>query len=180
MLLFQGELQHKLGHYQEAAAAFASVLRISPDDWAAFQAYLDALLEYEEAPAQAAESDVPSGTPNSVMVFEGENSGSGPGKRTRLSVAEVERRLGEAQSLVGELQAAVVQLGELLRGPFLAEVELEKRRAESGGQAGGSAQGQRRVAEAIVKYFDRWDTAGKNVFAKRSQCGHVHLKSPMS
>ncbi|GAQ89550.1 hypothetical protein KFL_005350050 [Klebsormidium nitens] len=154
----EGELQHKLGHYKESAAAFASVLRISPDDWAAFQAYVDALLEYREVPAQTVEAAVASDAPETVTALEADNSWMGPGKRTRLSFDEVERRLGEAHDLVAELQAVVVQSGELLRGLFLAKVELEKRRAESGEQAGGATQGQRRVAEAIVKYFDRHGT----------------------
>jgi hypothetical protein len=157
-LFFQGELHYKLGHYKEAAAAFASVLHISPDDWAALQGYLDALLEYTPAPAhqsQAAAHPEGEAAPQSSFTPVSRKGESSPKKKTDLTVDEVDRRLTEAQGLLAELQGFVVQSGELMRGPFLAEVELAKRRAESSHTAEGAAEGEQRVAQSIVKYFGR-------------------------
>ncbi|KAG6541822.1 hypothetical protein Mapa_016838 [Marchantia paleacea] len=131
-LRLQGELLMRLHKYEQAADVFQEVLKTSSDDWAVFVSYLDASLGGPEVDA-AGELAV------------------------RLEEHEVAEKLEKVLKLVLEMQEMPV--GELRRGPFLAVVEIEKRRLLFRRKFGGEDQIREQSAilsDSIRAFFKRF------------------------
>ncbi|KAJ3676463.1 hypothetical protein LUZ60_003875 [Juncus effusus] len=106
-LRLQGRLLSRSDDYSAASQIFQKVLESCPDDWELFQHYLACLLE---------ENIVWSNEANSFVNKE---------SSTKLTEELFNSRLSSALSLVEKLQKDATE--NCTRGPFLAQIEIQKR-----------------------------------------------------
>ncbi|MCO5596839.1 hypothetical protein L7F22_050909 [Adiantum nelumboides] len=109
-LKLEGKLLLLSQQYELAAKVFKEVLEICSDDWATYLLYLDAILE------------VPAGGAAENFSIQSTHKSSMSG----VAIEEAEKRLQVARVFVESLQDK--DQHELRRGPFLAIVEIERRR----------------------------------------------------
>ncbi|KAI5079570.1 hypothetical protein GOP47_0005049 [Adiantum capillus-veneris] len=139
-LKLEGKLLLLSQQYELAAKVLKEVLEISPDDWATYLLYLDAILEVPTGGAGIFE--------NSSIQNNCKSSVSG------VSNEEAENRLQVAKAFVESLQDKDQR--ELRRGPFLAIVEIERRRflLQLGGQNVETFADH--LQASVVNYFRRF------------------------
>ncbi|CAM6090624.1 unnamed protein product [Calypogeia fissa] len=137
-LRLQGELLMSTRQYDKAAEFFEKILKISSDDWGVFLSYLDASLRGAEQNAGKS-SDL-------SKVF----------SSISLEEDEVDKTLNRAMGLVQELQGMEVK--ELRRGPYLAVVEIEKRRLilKNKADSGKPMEKDSPLVTSILAYFERF------------------------
>ncbi|KAG0563622.1 hypothetical protein KC19_8G046000 [Ceratodon purpureus] len=131
-LRLQGELLVHLNQHKEAADVFQEILKISSDDWAAFQMFLDATLK----PVLPVSNEL-----ESLSL-------------TSSRKEEVESLLQRVHAFVLELQA--LKVPDVRRGPYLAEVEIEKRLLILTSHTGEADASSARLAQSIFKYYQRF------------------------
>lgn len=142
-LKLEGKLLLLSCQYERAAEVFQEVLEVSPDDWATLLNYLDALLE------------VSSGDLSSMgNMGDGRKQSNCEPPVNSLSNEEVERRLQIAEAFIKGLQSKG-QL-ELRRGPFLASVEIERRRFFLLSQSENCNCSNDNLQMSVVEYFNRF------------------------
>eukprot|EP01018_Ginkgo_biloba_P000164 Gb_27006 [translate_table: standard] len=138
-LRIQGKLLIRTHEYADAANILQKVLETCSDDWEIFLQYLDCLLEDDSAGHKK--------TINTEDHFQ-------PGIRsdactsTSLTEEEFDLRISNVRSFIQKLQNKEVH--DVRRGPFLANLELEKRR-----HIFGKANTEELI-QAILEYFRRF------------------------
>eukprot|EP00899_Mesostigma_viride_P012752 jgi/Mesvir1/21478/Mv03930-RA.1 len=188
-VLTEAELYFKMRQFDAAATSFQTLIELSIDDWAAYVGYLDSRFPEthtpEPAPAWlAAERDA--GCEHEGASPCNEPVGTSPVDPT-VAVASaaaaqetLDERVGSVGSFFRTLQEKVLASGggALKRGPFLAELELLRRklvcleRAAGVGVMGGGIRGgdasvpaevaarlascRDEIVEAVVQYFRRF------------------------
>ncbi|KAH9570262.1 hypothetical protein CY35_02G031200 [Sphagnum magellanicum] len=135
-LRLQGELLMHSHQYEHAVEVFQEILRLSSDDWAAFQMYIDAVL---------------------TLPIVAENLQDHP--FSQFSEEEMGVKFEQVNAFILELQA--MDTPDLRRGPFLAVLEVEKRRllwkahnAKDQQESPDSASVH--LAQSILRYFERF------------------------
>lgn len=142
-LRLQADLYMRLGHFKEAKSVYEEVLRLSSDDWALLLAYLDAVLEC-----------APVSTDSRCEARKLQVQGIGTASSSPLAYDEMEKRLAMATETLQELQARPA--GGLNRGPFLAQLEIARRKTQHKDAAGTEAKSTQQLAEVIAAYFQRF------------------------
>ncbi|XP_062179536.1 N-terminal acetyltransferase B complex auxiliary subunit NAA25 isoform X2 [Phragmites australis] len=138
-LRLQGRLHAQASNYVAASEIYQKVLESCPDDWESFLHYLGCLLEHDVnlPKASTGEHSCSSCSVNSALS-----------NKTCLSEELVESRLTSALSFVQRLQEK--NSSDCVRGPHLANIEIERQRRVSGDL------NDRKVIEALVKYLHRF------------------------
>lgn len=137
-LRIQGKLLICACDYDAAAKVLRSVLETCSDDWEAFLHYLSCSLEDGSA------SDIKDiKTQNYVEPDARPNSLS-----SSLREEEFDLRVSEVRSFIQKLQENNVH--EVRRGPFLANIEVEKRRLMFGKKNNGE------LMQSFLEYFRRF------------------------
>lgn len=152
--------------YERAAKVFQEVLEISPDDWATFLHYLDAMLEVFNGASFS-----------SGILEDGRKQNNCESPVNSLSNEEAERRLQIAKVLIKGLQSK--DQHELRRGPFLASVEIERRRFLLQSYSENINSSDDTLQSSVVDYFKRFghmvsfasDIQGCLDFIQRHCCG---------
>ncbi|CAN6351382.1 unnamed protein product [Urochloa humidicola] len=138
-LRLQGRLLAQASSYAAASEIYQKVLESCPDDWESFLHYIGCLLENDvNLPKPCTgEHTCPSCSVDSALS-----------NKTSLSQELVESRLASALSFVQKLQEN--NSSDCVRGPHLANIEIERRRCLSGNP------NNIKLMEALVKYFHRF------------------------
>ncbi|KAH7301648.1 hypothetical protein KP509_23G036000 [Ceratopteris richardii] len=139
-LKLEGKLLLSSHKYDLAAKVFKEVLEMSSDDWAMYFLYLDAILELSHNNAGI--------NGNSMIDSNSDFSLSG------LSIEESEGRLQSAKGFIEGLQ--IKESHGLKRGPFLANIEIEKRRFLLSLQGEYQKPTANLLQRSIVDYFKRF------------------------
>ncbi|XP_078178732.1 tetratricopeptide repeat (TPR)-like superfamily protein isoform X2 [Carex rostrata] len=134
-LRMKGLLLGQACNYAAASEIFQKVLEMRPDDWETFLQYLCLLLEEDIDWSKHATA----GFCTECISL----------SKSKLSEEEFDIRLSSALSFVEELQKDAVK--NCTRGPYLAAVEIERRRSLMSGNCNKS-----KVVEALVNYFERF------------------------
>eukprot|EP00268_Persea_americana_P065624 TRINITY_DN878_c1_g1_i8.p1 TRINITY_DN878_c1_g1~~TRINITY_DN878_c1_g1_i8.p1 ORF type:complete len:689 (+),score=112.49 TRINITY_DN878_c1_g1_i8:114-2180(+) len=138
-LRLQGRLLAHARDYVAAAAIFQKVLESCPDDWEYFLHYLDCLLEDD---SRWCKGNVGDQTQCSKVVV------TGTCNLSHLTDEAFDSRISSALSFVQKLQTEVDN--DSSRGPYLANLEIEKRRRLY------KKSDDRKLMEALLKYFGRF------------------------
>ncbi|XP_020102964.1 phagocyte signaling-impaired protein isoform X2 [Ananas comosus] len=139
-LRMQGRLLARACNYAAAAEIFQKVLESCPDDWDSFLNYLGCLLEDNTncfKASTASHTCLPSSVDSQVP------------KETHLSEELFDSRLSSALSVVEKLQKDGHD--DCVRGPYLATIEIERRRHLNGNADDG------KFLEALLIYFQRFN-----------------------
>ncbi|CAL4900135.1 unnamed protein product [Urochloa decumbens] len=138
-LRLQGRLLAQASSYAAASEIYQKVLESCPDDWESFLHYIGCLLENDvNLPKPCTgEHTCPSCSVDSALS-----------NKTSLSQELVVSRLTSALSFVQRLQEN--NSSDCVRGPHLANIEIERRRCLSGNP------NNIKLMEALVKYFHRF------------------------
>ncbi|CAL4892933.1 unnamed protein product [Urochloa decumbens] len=138
-LRLQGRLLAQASSYAAASEIYQKVLESCPDDWESFLHYIGCLLENDvNLPKPCTgEHTCPSCSVDSALS-----------NKTSLSQELVESRLTSALSFVQRLQEN--NSSDCVRGPHLANIEIERQRCLSGNP------NNIKLMEALVKYFHRF------------------------
>ncbi|CAN6333458.1 unnamed protein product [Urochloa humidicola] len=138
-LRLQGRLLARASSYAAASDIYQKVLESCPDDWESFLHYIGCLLENDvNLPKPCTgEHTCPSCSVDSALS-----------NKTSLSQELVESRLTSALSFVQRLQEN--NSSNCVRGPHLANIEIERQRCLSGNPNNA------KLMEALVKYFQRF------------------------
>nr|CAD1839857.1 unnamed protein product [Ananas comosus var. bracteatus] len=139
-LRMQGRLLARACNYAAAAEIFQKVLESCPDDWDSFLNYLGCLLEDNTncfKASTASHTSLPSSVDSQVP------------KETHLSEELFDSRLSSALSVVEKLQKDGHD--DCVRGPYLATIEIERRRRLNGNADDG------KFLEALLIYFQRFN-----------------------
>lgn len=138
-LRLQGRLLTQACNYVAASEIYQKVLESCPDDWESFLHYLGCLLELDvNMPKPTTGGHTCSScSVDSTML-----------NKTSLSEEVVESRLASALSFVQKLQKN--ESGDCVRGPHLANIEIQRQRRLSGNTI------DRKFIEALVNYFHRF------------------------
>ncbi|KAK4278520.1 hypothetical protein QN277_016356 [Acacia crassicarpa] len=135
-LRIQGRLLSRAGDHAAAAAIFKKILETCPDDWMSFLHYLGCLLEDDSlCCAEAVKDPV---HPSKFISC----------KVSHLTDEEFDGQVSNALDFVQKLQADPVN--NSLRGPYLAAIEVERRKHLRGKGNDDS------LMDAIVQYFCRF------------------------
>ncbi|KAL6865074.1 hypothetical protein ACP4OV_016225 [Aristida adscensionis] len=135
----KGRLLAKASNYVAASEIYQKVLESCPDDWESFLHYLGCMLEHDV---------------NLPKPRTGEHTCSccsvdlALSQKTSLTEDLVESRLTSALSFVRTLQEN--NSSDCVRGPHLANIEIERLRSRNGNPNG------RKLIEALMKYFSRF------------------------
>ncbi|KAL9235235.1 hypothetical protein vseg_010013 [Gypsophila vaccaria] len=135
-LRLQGRLLALSGDNVAAASTFQQILQSCPDDWECFLHYLGCLLEDDE---QSWFDGSASGTrcpPKSVA------------KPSHITDDQFKSRVEEAMAFVQKLETEVS--GDPLRGPYLASLEIERRKLLHG------VGKKEKLINDLVLYFSRF------------------------
>ncbi|XP_058110429.1 N-terminal acetyltransferase B complex auxiliary subunit NAA25 isoform X2 [Magnolia sinica] len=135
-LRIQGRLLARARDYAAAADVFQKVLESSPDDWEAFLHYLNCLLEDDSSWCQVTTSNTlcsPKFVDSNIC------------KSPHLTDEMFDSRISGATLFVQKLQAEAKN--EHIRGPYLANLEIEKRRRLYGKDDNG------KLMEVLLQYF---------------------------
>ncbi|XP_006654275.2 N-terminal acetyltransferase B complex auxiliary subunit NAA25 [Oryza brachyantha] len=137
-LRLQGRLLAQACNYAAASEIYQKILESCPDDWESFLHYLGCLLEHGlNLPKSRASEHTSLLSVDSPLAL-----------KTSLSKELVESRLANALSFVQKLQGN--DTSECVRGPHLANIEIERQRRLSGNST------DRNFFEALVNYFHRF------------------------
>jgi len=138
-LRLQGRLLAQASSYAAASEIYQKVLESCPDDWESFLHYIGCLLEHDvNLPKPCTgEHTCPSCSVDLALS-----------NKTCLSQELVESRLTSALSFVQRLQEN--NLSDCVRGPHLANIEIERQRCLNGNP------NNIKLMEALVKYFHRF------------------------
>ncbi|CAK9314599.1 unnamed protein product [Citrullus colocynthis] len=113
-LRIQGRLLARAGDFADAANIFQKILELRPDDWECFLHYLGCLLE-DDSNWCAEQSVDPIHPPKKVLC-----------KISPLGDELFDSRISNASAFIQRLQED--SNNKLLRGPFLANLEIERRK----------------------------------------------------
>ncbi|XP_072997534.1 N-terminal acetyltransferase B complex auxiliary subunit NAA25 isoform X1 [Typha latifolia] len=138
-LRMKGRLLSHACNYAAAAEVFQKVLESCPDDWESFLHYLGCLLEDDTYWSKVSTSHY-TGLPSSTDSRES--------KETHLTEEVFDSRLSNALSFVQMLQKDTHD--NCVRGPYLANLEIEKRYRLNGRADDG------KFMEALLDYFYRF------------------------
>ncbi|CAA6661843.1 unnamed protein product [Spirodela intermedia] len=133
----QGRLLARAGDYVAAVDIFRKVLELCPDDWESFLHYLACLLEEQDMSSLTETITGPVGF-----------KGTDVRKHCHFPDDLFEERVSSALSFVQKLQREVD--GGSVRCPYLADIEIEKRRRLYGRADNG------RLMHALLEYFCRF------------------------
>ncbi|CAA7398214.1 unnamed protein product [Spirodela intermedia] len=133
----QGRLLARAGDYVAAVDIFRKVLELCPDDWESFLHYLACLLEEQDMSSLTETITGPVGF-----------KGTDVRKHCHFPEDLFEERVSSALSFVQKLQREVD--GDSVRCPYLADIEIEKRRRLYGRADNG------RLMHALLEYFCRF------------------------
>ncbi|KAJ0084133.1 hypothetical protein Patl1_30998 [Pistacia atlantica] len=135
-LRIQGRLLARQGDYTAAAKIYQKILELSPDDWECFLHYLGCLLEDDSSWCNGANSD-PIHPPKLVDC-----------KFSHLTDEMFDSRILDASTFVQKLIADTTN--NLLRGPSLANLEIERRKLLYG------KNNDKELMETLLQYFLRF------------------------
>ncbi|KAF0910438.1 hypothetical protein E2562_002903 [Oryza meyeriana var. granulata] len=136
-LRLQGRLLAQACNYAAASEIYQKILESCPDDWESFLHYLGCLLEHDVNVPKSRTSEHTLLSVDSALAL-----------KTSLSEELVESRLSSALSFVQKLQGN--DTSECVRGPHLANIEIERQRRLSANPT------DRKFIEALVNYFHRF------------------------
>ncbi|KAG8085224.1 hypothetical protein GUJ93_ZPchr0010g8296 [Zizania palustris] len=136
-LRLQGRLLAQACNCVAASQIYQKVLESCPDDWESFLHYLGCLLEHD--------LNLPKSRTSEHTLF---SVDSALAVKTSLSEELVESRLRSALSFVQKLHGN--DTSDCVRGPHLANIEIERQRRLNGNPTG------RNFIEALVNYFHRY------------------------
>lgn len=135
-LRIQGRLLARAGDFADAANIFQKILELRPDDWECFLHYLGCLLEDDSNWCAEASID-PIHPPKKVLC-----------KISPLADELFDSRISNASAFIQRLQED--SINKLLRGPFLANLEIERRK-----QMHGKGNDEK-LLEALTDYYVRF------------------------
>ncbi|KAH9309985.1 hypothetical protein KI387_037896, partial [Taxus chinensis] len=144
-LRIQGKLLIFGHEYAAAEKVLRNVLETCFDDWEVFLQYLDCSLEDDSASKRSInaqnhhQSDIGTNSSLSTSLTEEES---------RCSVGLFDKRISDVRSFIKKLQQ--MEVHEFRRGPFLANVEIEKRRIIFGKPDAGE------FMQAFLEYYERF------------------------
>ncbi|KAG9455227.1 hypothetical protein H6P81_008131 [Aristolochia fimbriata] len=133
-LRMQGKLLARACDFAAAAKVFQKVLESSPDDWESFIHYLDCLLEDN--------SRWSTGVANTVVDLNAH-------RMSHLLEEEFDSRMGSASCFAQKLQSN--NENQNLKGPTLANLEIERRNHIYGKVCDGS-----KLGETLLEFFSRF------------------------
>ncbi|XP_054797516.1 N-terminal acetyltransferase B complex auxiliary subunit NAA25 isoform X1 [Prosopis cineraria] len=135
-LRIQGRLLARAGDYTAAAAIFKKILETCPDDWMSFLHYLGCLLEDDSIWCDEAVKDPVH--PSKFISC----------KLSHLTDEQFDSQVSNALAFIQNLQADTIN--NSVRGPYLANIEVERRKHLHGKGNDDS------LMDAIVQYFCRF------------------------
>ncbi|VVB16454.1 unnamed protein product [Arabis nemorensis] len=132
-LRIQGRLLARANDYSAAVDVYKKILEVSPDDWECFLHYLGCLLEDDSIWKYFDNSDQIHPTKHTECKF------------SHLTEEMFDSRISSASDLVQKLQRDTENTN--LRGPHLAEIEIEKRKLLFG------KKNESTLLESLLQYF---------------------------